>query len=99
MIFNSDVTEDRLRDVLHYSEATGVFTWKKYLGGSVSVGDKAGFIRNLRGKYYRQIRIDKVNYFHHRLAWLYTHGEFPKHQIDHIDGNSLNNRIENLRDK
>jgi hypothetical protein len=31
-------------------------------------------------------------------AWLYVHGEWPKHTIDHINGIRSDNRIENLRD-
>ncbi len=34
----------------------------------------------------------------HRLVWLWVYGEWPKHEIDHINGNRSDNRIENLRD-
>jgi hypothetical protein len=34
----------------------------------------------------------------HRIIWLLWTGSWPKHQIDHIDGNRKNNRILNLRE-
>lgn len=34
----------------------------------------------------------------HRAAWAHYHGRWPTQDIDHIDGNKHNNRIENLRD-
>lgn len=34
----------------------------------------------------------------HRLVWLWVYGEWPKHEIDHINGRGDDNRIENLRD-
>jgi hypothetical protein len=47
---------------------------------------------------YRRVCVYGTRYEAHRLIWLIVHGHWPKHQIDHIDGNPLNNRIENLRD-
>lgn len=33
----------------------------------------------------------------HRAAWAIYYGEIPNKHIDHIDGNKLNNKIDNLR--
>ena len=33
----------------------------------------------------------------HRLIWIYHYGQDPDLDIDHIDRNRANNRIENLR--
>ena len=46
---------------------------------------------------YTYISIYGKRYPAHRLAWLYIYGEWPPDQIDHIDGEPSNNRLDNLR--
>lgn len=45
---------------------------------------------------YRQIHHSGKNIFTHHIVWLMFNDDMPE-QIDHIDRNRLNNRIENLR--
>ena len=40
---------------------------------------------------------DGRQYYLHRLVWFYHHGELPVSDVDHVDGDTRNNRIENLR--
>lgn len=90
----ADLTAERLRELLHYDPETGIFRWREKSGLKVRVGDVAGFNA---GK-YRQIGIDGQQFYVHRLVWLYAYGEWPKHVIDHINGDRNDNRLFNLRD-
>jgi hypothetical protein len=89
------LTSERLREILHYDQETGVFTWLgKRLGAPK---DKpAGTTIDAAG--YRGIVIDRRRYLSHRLAWLYMTGEWPCNQIDHRDLDPSNNRWCNLRE-
>lgn len=47
--------------------------------------------------YYRGTFL-RTNITRHKVAWLIFHGKSPVGVIDHVDGNRLNNKIDNLRD-
>jgi hypothetical protein len=91
-----ELTQERLRGLLSYNEASGLFYWLVSRQGHAKASDRAGSIGASTG--YEYIMVDGRKYSSHRLAWLYVHGRWPAHEIDHIDGDRLNNAIANLRD-
>lgn len=89
------LTIERLRELLRYEEATGLFRWKVRRSTTSPAGSIAG---RTESKGYIQIGIDGTRYMAHRLAWLWCKGEIPDASvIDHINGDRQDNRIENLR--
>jgi len=64
------------------------------------IGTPAGTIREFNGRQsYYLVGLLGSNFFAHRVAYILKHGSIdPYNDIDHIDGNSLNNSIENLRE-
>lgn len=88
------ITQSELKELLHYDQESGIFTWLKTLSNKLKDGDVAGG-KTTNG--YIHIGVNSKRYLAHRLAWLYVHGEIPKHDIDHINGVRTDNRIINLR--
>lgn len=91
---SSGLSQEYLRDVLHYDRKTGVFTWKKNTGKKRLIGKVAGF----KSADYWAIGLLGREYKAHRLAWFYVHGVWPESDIDHINLNKLDNWFDNFRE-
>lgn len=92
MARTSSLTQQRLKEVLHYDSESGVFTWKTGRPKAAKDAIAGGF--SDRG--YLIICIDGVKHRAHRLAWLYVHGVYPE-QIDHENHVRHDNRLKNLK--
>lgn len=90
---NRNLTQEELKRCLHYNPNTGIFRRKLSYNPKIRVGEIAGG----ESEGYIRIRVRGKKFMAHRLAWLYVYGYFPENQIDHIDRNRSNNKIDNLR--
>ena len=84
-----------MKDLLNYDPETGVITWVKPSSTKLKPGDIAG---SDTGNGYRRVFVNGRKYLAHRLAWYLHYGVWPSKNIDHINGDPSDNRIENLRD-
>lgn len=89
------LTSAGLREVLVYDETTGFLFWKD-CGSRRDKMQRAD--RACGNEGYLGIRLNGKTIRSHRAAWIYVNGHIPEGMdIDHINRNRKDNRIENLR--
>jgi len=82
------ITKEFLRSIFDYVD--GRLVWKKHKR-AVPKMDRKGYVT----LYFSE---HDCPFFMHRLIWIYHNGAIPiDKQIDHIDRDRANNKIENLR--
>lgn len=88
------ISQEELLELVEYKD--GKLYWKvSRKGQKKSIEEELGFINNTG---YKRVRIGRELYLIHRLVWLYHYGYFPENDLDHINRNRLDNRVENLRE-
>lgn len=87
-------TQEYLKSILTYRD--GMLYWKERLSNKGAIGKIAG--SDVKSKHYRKIGINGTRYLTHRIIWIMFNGSIPpKMEIDHINRDHTDNRIENLR--
>lgn len=96
-----------LRQLLRYEPDTGKLFWKERpehmfprardcAAWNARHRDKEAFT-TVGTSGYAEGRVFRVLLRTHRVAMCIVNGEWPPHEVDHINGNPLDNRLSNLR--
>lgn len=86
---------EELKRLFDYDPQTGILRRKISTGRRTRAGDEAGSLKPIG---YRQVGIAGNLFYVHRVCYAIYHGADPyPMQIDHINHDRSDNRIENLR--
>lgn len=103
------LTQEYVNECFTYDESTGLLTWKvrpkhhfktsqPYNSFNARFsGVVAGTINMSDGKCRLKVQINNKAYMAHRVIWLLVTGAWPEFEVDHEDGNSANNKPQNIR--
>lgn len=82
------ITQELIKELFNYDSVTGNLIHK--LTGKLADSDQS--------KGYFKCYVKGKTLASHRVVWMWHYGDWPQNDIDHINGDRKDNRIENLRD-
>lgn len=101
ILFLYDPETGSLKWTDHFDmEVLSTYGWKQRRirrMNSTIAGQEAGHeFKSSSGAMSKQLRLDYKSYYVHRIIWKLVYNTEPE-LVDHIDGNPLNNALNNLR--
>ena len=90
----AELSAQKAKTLFDYNPENGVVTRKITTSPNAKKGDVCGALMSDGQR--MKVSVEGRQYYLHRVIWLIMTGEMPD-VIDHIDGNGLNNKWENLR--
>jgi len=87
------LTQDMVKQLFEYEPETGSLIRKVAAANQTKAGQTVG---TLRSDGYLKVQVNRKGWKVHRIIFLLHHGWLPR-EVDHINGNKTDNRIENLR--
>lgn len=89
-----EIPIEKLEEALYCDFKTGHLYWKVAAKGR----PKDKLVGTLNSSNYIQLKLDGVQLLAHRVVFALYYKRWPTSILDHIDRNSTNNSIENLRE-
>lgn len=89
------LTQERLKELLHYDPATGEF-WRKLKPSRRNPTHRTVKAGSLDNKGYEVIGIGRKTYKAHRLAWLWMTGNWPADQANLRSATNAQNQANTL---
>lgn len=91
------LTPEDVRRIFDYED--GRLIWREDRGSRARAGQVAGYLREGRGMSTHVMTVNAAKTTRALLVWAWHKGQWPKCRLTHMNGNTTDDRIENLSEQ